>query len=307
MPTTNLIMALAKIIIAAAWADGEMTHEEVNSLKDLLFHLPDMTAHDWAMLEMYIESPVDDAERARLVTDLQAALATSEDKELALSELDQMVHADGVVTEEEEAMVAEIKMAVEDVSVGIFGQMGRLVRGPVRRRSETVARAPNRELYFEDFVKNKVYYKVRRRLELSGSEGDISEVELRKFSLAAGLMAYIAYVDREVTESEYDTMSNALKRCWEIDQKEAALVTEVAVSEISKDLDLFRLSREFFESTTEDERVCFLDVLFAVADGDGRVSHEEIEEIRLIAKMLKFTHKQFIDAKLKIPRERRAS
>jgi uncharacterized tellurite resistance protein B-like protein len=71
-------------------------------------------------------------------------------------------------------------------------------------------------------------------------------------------------------------------------------------------LDYYRLSREFFESTSEPERVCFLDVLYAVADGDGRVSFEEIEEIRTIANMLKLTHQQFIDAKLKIPRERRA-
>ena len=69
----------------------------------------------------------------------------------------------------------------------------------------------------------------------------------------------------------------------------------------------FRLTREFSTSTMEEERVRFLDVLFAVADADGHVSHEEIEEIRRIAKSLNLTHKQFIGAKLKIPRERRAN
>ena len=48
-------------------------------------------------------------------------------------------------------------------------------------------------------------------------------------------------------------------------------------------------------------------MLFAVADGDGRVSYEEIEEVRAIANVLKLTHRQFIDAKLKIPRERRVN
>jgi hypothetical protein len=33
----------------------------------------------------------------------------------------------------------------------------------------------------------------------------------------------------------------------------------------------------------------------------------EIEEIRTIATVLKLSHRQFIDAKLKIPRERRAN
>ena len=47
--------------------------------------------------------------------------------------------------------------------------------------------------------------------------------------------------------------------------------------------------------------MCF----FAVAGADGYVSYEETEEIRTISKMLKLTYRQFIDAKLKVPRQRR--
>jgi len=34
---SNLILNLAKVVIAAAWVDGEIDHEEINNLKDLLF------------------------------------------------------------------------------------------------------------------------------------------------------------------------------------------------------------------------------------------------------------------------------
>lgn len=102
-------------------------------------------------------------------------------------------------------------------------------------------------------------------------------------------------------------MVAALQNNWDVSEVEATLVVEVAVSEISKSLDYYRLSREFFESTSFDERMRFLDVLFAVAAGDGHASYEETEEIRTIAMGLKFTHKQFINAKLKIPREQRAN
>jgi uncharacterized tellurite resistance protein B-like protein len=306
MPKEQVIMPLAKVIIAAAWADGELTNDEINSLKDLLFHMPDMTARDWARIEMYIDSPVDEAERERLIADLQSVLTSKREKELAINELDQMVHADGGLTLEEEAVVEEVKAAIDDANTGFFGGMGRIVRGPVSRRSQRVADAPNRELYFEDFMNNRIYYNIRRRLDLNEEGLHLSEQEIRKFSLAGGLMARVAYLDRDVTEAEYDSMKNALRKCWQIGEEETAVVVEVAVSEISKQLDYYRLSREFFESTSEKERICFLDVLFAVADGDGRVSFEEIEEIRTIANMLKLTHKQFIEAKLKIPRERRA-
>ena len=189
---------------------------------------------------------------------------------------------------------------IESADVGILGPLSRLMRGSLNRRSQEAANAPNREVYLEDFTHNKIFYLVSRRLELESEDISVSEPVLRKLSLAGGLMANVAYVDQEVTEAEFDAMADILEAKWGASTVEAALVAEVAVSETSQGLDIYRLSREFFETTTAEQRVRFLDVLFAVADGDGRVSYEETEEIRMIAKILKLTHRQFIDAKLKI-------
>ena len=304
MANSRVISALAKVMIAAAWADGSINNDEMNSLKDLLFQLPDMTASDWAELEIYIDSPVGESERARLVVELQDALQTPADKSLAVNAIDEMVHADGALSQEEEAVAREIIAAVEDVNVGVFGRMGRLL---VTSRSQAVQNAPNRELYLEDFEKNKIYFNISRRLELDNAEIDLPDRELRKLSLAGGLMARVAYVDREIREGEFESMVSAIQTHWKLSDIESALVAEVAVNEIGKDMDYYRLSRGFFESTTERERVHFVDVLFAVADGDGFISNAEIEEIRTIATVLKLTHKQFINAKLKVPRERRAN
>lgn len=307
MPKSDAIMALAKVMIATAWTDGSVTNEEMNSLKDLLFQLPEMTASDWAELDIYIESPVGEAERARLVADLQTSLKSSQDKELAITMIDELVSADGEISAEEQETVEQIKSAIRDANVGMLGSMGNFLGSSVNRRSKAVTNAPNRELYMDDYVKNKVFYNISRRLELEETAIEISEKELRRLSLAGGLMARVAYVDHEVQEDEFDSMVSAIQNNWELGDVEAALVAESAVSTITKGLDYYRLSRRFFESTTEDERVHFMDALFAVADADGRVSYEEIEEIRTIATVLKLTHKQFIDAKLKIPRERRAN
>jgi hypothetical protein len=67
MAKPNVIKALAKVMIAAAWSDGSITVDEVNSLKDLLFQLP-MTASDWAELDIYLDAPVGEAS-ARLVAE----------------------------------------------------------------------------------------------------------------------------------------------------------------------------------------------------------------------------------------------
>lgn len=298
-------MALAKVIIAAAWADGEISHEEVNSLKDLLFRLPNMEAHDWASLDIYIDAPVGSEERLRLIDDLSKAMSTRADKELALQALEDLIHADGEIPQAEERVAEEIRQAIEEANVGVIGGIGKLVQGSIQRRSEAVAAAPNRERYLEDFIKNRVYYGVRRRLDDADEAPQIPESELRKLSLAGGLMARIAHIDREVTEGEIGAMEQSLRENWNCTREQAALVAEVAVSAVAEDMDFYRMAREFFSCTTEAERVQFLDVLFAVAAGDGMVTTPETEGIRRIALNLKLTHRQFIDAKLKVPRQQR--
>ena len=297
--------------MAAAWADHEVSNDEINSLKDLLFRLPELTGREWASLEMYIESPVGAAERARLVEQLTSQLQTSEDKQLAISALEELVSADGVVTDEERAVVEAIEAEINSVGTGLFGQLGRLVTPSVSRREEALQNAPNREDHFEDYIKNKVYYGLQ--LRLANSEGDsppelsIPESDLRLLSLAGGLMARVAGVDLKVTDEEFDAMAKALRQVWSLDTEAAAFVTEVAVSEIGPDMDYFRLTREFFESTEETQRTKFLEILFRVADADGGVSNKETEEIRSISNALRLTHKQFIDSKLTIPKDRRAN
>jgi uncharacterized tellurite resistance protein B-like protein len=307
MANPEVIKALAKVIIATAWADHQINNDEINSLKDLLFQLPDMTAKDWAELDIYLESPVDQAERARLVADLQNRLNSSADRSLAVDAIDKLVNADGQISPEEHAVVEEIKSAIQGANASGLGKMGRLLGGSINRRSQSLADAPNRERYLDDFVRNKIFYSLSRRLALDSTELDFSEEVIRKLSLAGGLMARVAYVDRDFKEGETGAMEEAIKNYLGVSDTEAALVAEISVSEIARGLDYYRLSREFFESTTEDERVRFLDVLFAVADGDEGVSYLETEEIRTISTVLKLTHRQFIDAKLKVPAERRTS
>jgi uncharacterized tellurite resistance protein B-like protein len=167
--------------------------------------------------------------------------------------------------------------------------------------------APNREEHFEDYIKNKVYYGVQLRKDDQDVSLNIPDTELRLLSLAGGIMARVAHVDLDVTDDEIAAMIKALESGWDLSSDQAAFVVEVAVSEIGPDMDYYRLTREFFENTDQDQRVGFLKVLFAVGDADGQVTNEEIEEIRTIASALRLPHKDFIDAKLTIPKDRRSS
>lgn len=313
MTSEALVDSLAKLIIAAAWVDNDLTPEEVSSLRDLMFQYygtvieeTDFAPSGWTHFEMYLDSPVGPAERERLESELQAALHSRKDKEIALAAVRAMVQADGVVTDEERAVLEEIEAAIDAVDVGAFGQIGGAVRGALARRSDAMADAPNRERYYDEYLKNKVYYDVATRLEVSEGKLDISDEDLHKLSAAGGLMAKVAVVDREVSHDELEAMMKIMSRRWAVNRDAAAFVAEVAIAEVSPELDYLRLTREFVENTTPAERSQFIDVLFEVADGDGYVSEEEIEEIYRIGRSLLLSRQSVTEAKLRIPAERRA-
>lgn len=297
---TDTIMSLAKVIIAAAWADGAISPDEELSLKDLLWRLPEVHARQWDELAIYLDAPVEAAERARLIAELRSRISTAGQRELALSKLDELVNADGVVSEREQAVVAEVRAALESADVGLWGSLSRLLIG---RRAEAAA-APNREAYLNDFVRNRVYYQLRQQLAARGIVWDVPDAELRRLGLAGGLLALVAQTADGVTETERAAMVEALGAAWALPAESAALVVEVALAD-GDALDFYRLVREFAEVTTEDERRRFLDALFGVAAADGAATFEEIEQIRLIALGLKLSHTEFIEAKLRLPRERR--
>lgn len=303
MAREHLIKTLGKVIIAAAWADGMVSTEEINSLKDLLFRLPKLTALEWAELEIYIETPIPQGERERLIADLQAAIISPEDKRLALETLNELIAADGVVTDEERQIAEQIATAVQSVDANIFNQIGKMVRGPVRRRSDALH---DREAYLEDFINNKIYYGLRRKLDTGEGQLNIPDAHLRKLSLAGGLMAYVIHNDRKVTEDERSAVVAALQADYHLAPQEADFVAEIVVAQQSQNMDYMRTAREFVELSTAEELRAFLRVLFTIAAADGMATQDEIIEIRNISRVLKLEHQDFINAKLTVPREKRA-
>ena len=303
MPNKNLLLTVAKVAIAAAWADGKMTSSERESLKDLMFRLPHigsevpiaLTAADWSQLEMYIETPITAEQQKQIIQELKRHLNSAKDKQTVLTALANLVRADEELSDEELQIAEAVEEAIAEVDVGVVARLGRLLR----RHMQAVKRSAKLDEAFEDFVRNRVYHAVQQRLSLEKIDLSLSEKDLRKLSLAGGLMAQIVHVDREVTEMEFARMVEALHRYWHVDEKTAVFISEVATAEISTDLDYYRITREFFNDTDPDERVQFLDVLFAIAAADGGVSHQESENIRRMAVSLNLLQQQFMNAKKK--------
>jgi uncharacterized tellurite resistance protein B-like protein len=305
MTDTDLIMKLAKVIIAAAWADGAVSEEEMNELKRLLLRLRqtssgrgvDLTGQQWAQLQMYMELPVDEAERARLVQELSQALSSSDEKRFVVQALRDLAAVDGQVSQQEEVVVAEIEAALQEAGKGRLGRLGRMFGGGAQI-TPAAGVAPNRENYFDDFLRNKVYYNLAQRGRMGEFELQLTDAEQRKLGLAGGLMAKLAHIDGQVSDDELDNMRRAIQRHWSLSDFAAAFVVETALATVNETYDTVRMMTELANIASETERQQFLTALFALAASDGEVGLAEHEEIRFIARGIDLDHEAFIAAKL---------
>jgi uncharacterized tellurite resistance protein B-like protein len=302
MAEKQFVLDLAKLVIAVAWADGTLVHEELNAVKDLLFVIPDLTGEDWQQLEIYMDSPVTPEEREELLKRVVSAIRWTEEKQLVIDTVTRLVEADGALTPAEATALAQVKHDVEGASTGLLAHLTQTIHGAMGKRRSRVGAALSREERLDDFIKNRVYYHLVTELEMRGQQVTPPDAQIRKLCLAAGLMAHVAWADREVAPEEKRTMTQALKERWTLSDLDAHLVTEIGCSQAVKGLDVVRLARNFFDQTTRQERNDFVRALFQVANAAQTTSSEEIKMTQFIAKSLKLGHQEFIEAKLTIPR-----
>jgi len=305
MPEKSFILDLGKLIIAAAWADGELTHDEINSLKEVLFSLKEISGDDWKKLEMYMESPVTGEERDILLERLLNKIRSQKDKKMVIHKLQELFQSDGKVTDQEAALLKEIERAVTKTSTDIFSQFSKALKTTISKRSSAAAITSLRENEFDDYITNTIYYDLQQKQKKSGITINVPEEKLRKLCLATGLLSFIAHVDSKISDQEKKVMENILTRDWKLSAKQANLLIQISSERAVKGLDFYRIAYSFYGVTTLDERKDFIKTLFRIANATNKTSRNEIEEIRRIAQALKVTHQAFIDAKLTISREDR--
>jgi len=305
MAEKSFILELGKLLIAAAWADGTLSTEEVNGLKELLFQLPDISGEEWMELELYMVSPVTEEERQRLLNRVLQRMTSQTDKDLAQDALQKLVLSESQGADPQTEVVKQLQEDIKQGNAGFLEHLRRPLRRILNLRGQKYSEEHDRESRLEDFIKNTIYFQVTMELRDRGIIFDLPDSEIRKLCLAAGLMARVAGVDHMVSSEETKVMSGVLKRHWTLTEDQAQLVAEISHHRIFRGLDSVRLVKRFKELTTRTERKEFLHCLFEVANAAEQTSFEEIEEIRSLVKGMDLSHQDFLDAKLAIPREDR--
>lgn len=302
-------LLLGRVMIAAAWADGELDADERAALEDLLFSMPDLDADTWRALRAELDRPFDEQHRATLVRDLETALGDADTRMRARKALESLIDRLGAESDEGRALeqaletvnAASEQAATADADTGWVGRFRRALGGTLGRHASQMMRART--------DKDALGVALRTRFEDHWPEDEIlpDEDELHRLALGAGILAHLVRLDDVVESGEREALIEALTDQWGLRPATAQRVAELALDETAGGVDLHVLLREFVAVTEEDQRQRFLAAVFRVAAGDGRASFDEIEEVRRIGRGLLLSHRHFIAAKLSLPERFRES
>ena len=109
----------------------------------------------------------------------------------------------------------------------------------------------------------------------------------REFEIAcAALLVHCAMADGERSAEETKRITSVLGSHFRLSRDEVDSVIEVAVAQEREAVDLHRFTRVLHKHLDREERIRMVQLLWEIADTDGRINSEEQRMVSLKAKLL---------------------
>ena len=287
-------LTFLKVMTTVAWADGEMTHSELNLLKSFIKKF-DLDKNDVRELKPYLEAPVAKAHQDELFKQLIAELSSVEEKQEIILAMSQMAEGKKKTSAEEITLVEQFTSWLKETSFTTrsFGK----VRNFFQRTIFVDARAKDPEL--EKYFKRKVIKKIELKSAKQGRKISLSDDEVYHICLLGTLLASVAQVDEIIEEVEEKALRKVLQENFSFPQEELEILFDVIVEQARHGFDFHEVITETNQILTYNERVEMIGCFFAIASADGKISSEESEQIRKITKAMHIPHQDFKESKIR--------
>lgn len=114
------------------------------------------------------------------------------------------------------------------------------------------------------------------------------------------LFLEMANIDGEFSESEQDYVISVLKKDYDLTDEHASALLESSREELKDSIDLWQFTNLINQNYSLEEKLQIIEAVWRIAYADGRLDMHEDYLVHKLAKLLRLTHKQLIDAKLKV-------
>lgn len=271
-------VALAKVLAAVAWADGELTSEETSAIEKIGLDLG-LDAQERAEVGRLLEAPVGIEEAVRIADELFAG-SSAEESAAFLARVEKVISADSRVDPREVALLTRLREAAGERDKGgdfLVRALG-LLRSTLGRSGESTGGIAGRIL---------------SRIGGGTRKHPIDRDRFEKALLFGAILQRVAYADSAIDPSEETRVRELLAASYSFSSEEVETVLSVLRTRTAEDLDRQRLCASFNRLTEMDERLRLLGAVFLIASADGRVDEAEMREMRLIANYLWINAREF--------------
>jgi len=116
---------------------------------------------------------------------------------------------------------------------------------------------------------------------------------------ACALLLEIAAIDGEFSAEEQDLILSILRKDNHMSDEEAHSLMREAQSERDKSIDLWRFASLINQNYSEEEKMHVIETVWKVIFADGRLDGHEDHLVHGLAGLLRLSHAQLIEAKMK--------
>lgn len=117
---------------------------------------------------------------------------------------------------------------------------------------------------------------------------------------ACALLVEIARIDGTFTQEEMKTVISILKEKYGLSREHADALIAEAENQLEESVDLWQFARLINENYSNEEKMEIIETLWQVVYVDGKMDQYEHYMMNKLKNLLRVSHNQLIDAKLKV-------
>ena len=114
------------------------------------------------------------------------------------------------------------------------------------------------------------------------------------------LLLEVANSDDEFSDIERDNIIQILEKDFKLSDEYAKELMELSDKEREESIDLWHFTNLINEHYSIEEKIKIIEMVWKVIYADGKMDKHEDHLAHKLSNLLKLTHKQLIDAKLKV-------
>jgi uncharacterized tellurite resistance protein B-like protein len=138
--------------------------------------------------------------------------------------------------------------------------------------------------------------------KVAGVNSKTTEPKTQQDILVAvcALLVEMARIDNTFTTTEMETILSILREKYGLSQEHADALLKEAEKELQESVDLWQFAKLINENYSIEDKIELIEILWRIVYVDGKMDKYEHYLMDKLGKILRLTHNQLIDAKLKV-------